>query len=137
MYQFKPTYLPKDKSIDQVRKEVVSAIKAAAPSYGVFSEQGSPGSARVQGEALKAVAPLNNIPNIKDRAVPQFLLRGTSDTLIRNAEVQSLRRRAESGRPARRSTFRCRARRTRFWTGSPTHGSRPRSTALACPMQPR
>ncbi len=89
VYQFKPTYLPKDKSIDQVRKEVVSALKAAAPSYGVFSEQGLSGRARYQGEALKAVAPLSNIPNIKDRAVPQFLLRGTSDMLIRNAEVQS------------------------------------------------
>ena len=30
-----------------------------------------------------------NIPNSKERAVPQFLLRGTTDTVIQNAEVQN------------------------------------------------
>ena len=89
VYQFKPTYMPKDKTIDQVRKEVVAALKASAPSYGVFSEQGLSRSARVQGDALKVVTPQDNIPNIKDRAVPQFLLRGTTDTVIQNAEVQN------------------------------------------------
>ena len=89
VYQFKPTYMPKDKTIDRVRKEVMSAIKASAPSYGVFSEQGLARSARVQGEALKAVTPQDNIPNSKERAVPQFLLRGTTDTVIQNAEVQN------------------------------------------------
>ena len=89
VYQFKPTYLPKGKSIDQVRKEVVSALKAAAPSYGVFSEQALGRNAGSQGEALKAVAPQSNVPNIKERAVPQFLLRGTVDTLIQDAAVQS------------------------------------------------
>jgi acetyl esterase/lipase len=89
VYQFKPTYLPKGKSIEQVRKEVVSALKAAAPSYGVFSEQALGRNAGSQGEALKAVAPQSSIPNVKDRAVPQFLLRGTVDTLIQDAAVQS------------------------------------------------
>jgi acetyl esterase len=89
VYQFKPTYLPKGKSIDQVRKEVVVALKAAAPSYGVFSEQALGRNAGVQGDALKAVAPQSNIPNIKERAVPQFLLRGTVDNLIQDAAVQS------------------------------------------------
>ena len=89
VYQFKPTYLPKDKPLDQVCKEVVTALKAAAPSYGVFSEQGLARNAGVQGEALKAIAPQSNIPNVKDRAVPQYLLRGTTDTVIQNAEVQN------------------------------------------------
>jgi acetyl esterase len=89
VYQFKPTYLPKGKSTDQARKEVVSALKAAAPSYGVFSEQALARNAGSQGEALKAIAPQSNIPNIKERAVPQFLLRGTVDTLIQDAAVQS------------------------------------------------
>ena len=39
--------------------------------------------------ALKAVAPLDNIPNIKDRAVPQYLLRGTADPLIQHGAVQA------------------------------------------------
>ena len=89
VYQFKPTYMPKDKPIEQVRKEVVAALKAAAPSYGVFSEQGLGRNAGVQGEALKAVSPQSNVPNVKDRAVPQYLLRGTVDTVIQNAEVQN------------------------------------------------
>jgi acetyl esterase len=89
VYQFKPTYMPAGKSVDQVRKEIVGALKASAPSYGVFSEQGLSRNARAQGEALKAVSPESNIPNIKERAVPQFLLRGTADTTIQNAEVQN------------------------------------------------
>jgi len=89
VYHFKPTYMPTDKTVEQVRKEVLSAIKASAPSYGVFSEQGLTRGARMQGEALKAVSPMNSIPSIKDRAVPQFLLRGTVDQVIKNEEVQS------------------------------------------------
>jgi acetyl esterase/lipase len=88
VYQFKPTYMPSGKSVEQVRKDLVTAIKASAPSYGVFSQQGLARVARVQGNSLKAVAPQDNIPNIKDRAVPQFLLRGTADNLIRDPEVQ-------------------------------------------------
>jgi hypothetical protein len=40
VYQFKPTYLTKDKPIEQVRKVMVSAIQASAPSYGMFSKEG-------------------------------------------------------------------------------------------------
>ncbi|RNI31382.1 alpha/beta hydrolase [Rufibacter latericius] len=32
VYQYMPTYLPKGKSVDQVRSEITSAIKAVAPS---------------------------------------------------------------------------------------------------------
>ena len=37
VYQFKPTYLPAGKTAAQVRASLTAAIKAAAPSYGVFS----------------------------------------------------------------------------------------------------
>ena len=37
---------------------------------------------------VAAISPQVHIPNAKDRAVPQFLLRGTRDTLIPDAEVQ-------------------------------------------------
>ncbi|HEX7652276.1 MAG TPA: alpha/beta hydrolase, partial [Verrucomicrobiae bacterium] len=37
VYQFKPTYLPANKSAAQVGQELTAALKAAAPSYGVFS----------------------------------------------------------------------------------------------------
>ncbi|HEX4264280.1 MAG TPA: alpha/beta hydrolase [Verrucomicrobiae bacterium] len=90
VYQFKPTYLPAGKSIERVRQEITEAIKVSAPSYGVFSDRTL---AHVLGTnaspaAVRAVAPQDNIPNIKDRAVPQFLLRGSEDPLIRDEEVR-------------------------------------------------
>jgi acetyl esterase/lipase len=88
VYQFKPSYLPQNKPIAQVRQEILAALKASAPSYGVFSEAGLTRSSKLTGDALKAISPQDNIPNLKDRPVPQFLLRGTVDTVISNAEVQ-------------------------------------------------
>ena len=37
VFEFMPSYLPKGKTAEQVRGEMMKAIKAAAPSYGVFS----------------------------------------------------------------------------------------------------
>ena len=37
VFEFMPSYLPKGKTVEQVRAEMSAAIKAAAPSYGVFS----------------------------------------------------------------------------------------------------
>ena len=88
VYQFKPTYMPNNKTVDQVKTEIAAALKCAAPSYGVFAEQSLARSAGLQGAALKAISPQSTVPNIKDRAVPQYLLRGTVDTLIRDPEVQ-------------------------------------------------
>lgn len=90
VYEYKPTYMPKGKSIEQVRKELTQAIKVAAPSYGVFD--GNSLRRFVGGnndEELKAIAPMDNIPNISVRATPQLLLRGTNDNLINNAAVQT------------------------------------------------
>jgi dienelactone hydrolase len=39
--------------------------------------------------AIKAVSPIDNIPNVKERNVPQYLLRGTNDMLIRHEPVQA------------------------------------------------
>lgn len=73
-----------------VRKDLLSAIKAAAPSYGAFAVQLLGETLRGQPEAiLRAVAPQEHIPNVKERAVPQFLVRGTEDPLIKHPGVQS------------------------------------------------
>lgn len=89
VYQFKPTYLPAGKSSAQVRDSLRAAIKAAAPSYGVFSTgMLAAQMAGASPEAVAAIAPMAHIPNAKDRAVPQYLLRGTRDGLIPDAEVQ-------------------------------------------------
>jgi len=96
VYEFKPTYMPAGKTAAQVRSEMVQALKAAAPSYGVFSSAVLGGWSRRGGgggsqsdAAVKAISPQDNIPNIRNRAVPQFLLRGTVDPLIHNSDVQS------------------------------------------------
>ena len=36
VFEFMPSYLPKGKTVEQVRDDLSKAIKAAAPSYGVF-----------------------------------------------------------------------------------------------------
>lgn len=89
VYEFMPTYIPHGKTAAEVRKDLVGAIKAAAPSYGVFGAQPMAGVLRGQPEAVvKAVSPQEHIPNANERAVPQYLLRGTQDPLIRDADVQ-------------------------------------------------
>jgi acetyl esterase len=91
VFEFMPSYLPQGRSVEQVRSEMTAAIKAAAPSYGVFR------AARLNvytdnpaaGESWKrAVAPLEHIPAATERAVPQFLVRGTNDRLVLHDDVQ-------------------------------------------------
>jgi acetyl esterase/lipase len=91
VFEFTPSYLPKDKTAEQVRNEMLKAIKAAAPSYGVFS----PAMLNVYSEEhandqawKEAVAPLGHIPPASDRAVAQFLTRGTQDPLITDEAVK-------------------------------------------------
>ncbi len=92
VFEFLPTYMPKNKTVDQVRKEIMAAIRVAAPSYGVFggallNHYSDDPAANDQWK--EAIAPQSNIPNAKDRAVPQYLLRGTADSLIKDEAVKS------------------------------------------------
>ena len=91
VFEFMPSYLPQGMTVEQVRAEMMAAIKAAAPSYGVFR------AARLNvytdnpaaDESWKrAVAPLEHIPPAAERAVPQFLVRGTNDRLVLHDDVQ-------------------------------------------------
>jgi acetyl esterase/lipase len=90
VFEFMPSYLPKGKTAEQVRDEMLKAIKGAAPSYGVFSAaQLNPYSdEHANDEAWKAaIAPQSHIPPATERSVPQFLTRGTQDGLISDAGV--------------------------------------------------
>ena len=90
VFEYLPTYMPKGKSAQQVRDTMAKAIQAAAPSYGVFSGDLLGRFVRdVPDGWVKAVAPIDNIPSVKERAVPQLLLRGTADMLIRDEPVQA------------------------------------------------
>lgn len=80
--KFTPTYLPEGMNAKKARKSLM-AIKAAAPSYGVF-DRGSL-TRFVEGlseEDQKLVAPNENIPSVKDRAIPQYLVLGTRDRTV-------------------------------------------------------
>ena len=92
VYEYMPTYMPKNKTVEQLRTEMMSAIKAAAPSYGVFLPNSlNPYMDDTTGLKAKkeAIAPINNIPNATERSVPQYLTRGTNDNLIKDADVKA------------------------------------------------
>ena len=91
VFEFMPSYMPKGKTVDRVRDEMSKAIKAAAPSYGVFSgallNTYSDNPAADQ-SWKDAIAPIVHIPQATERSVPQFLTRGTRDPLITDAAVK-------------------------------------------------
>lgn len=92
VFEFMPSYMPENKTVQQVRSEMISCIKAAAPSYGVFdanrlNHYSEDPAADSTWKA--AIAPLSNIPDAKERSVPQYLTRGTNDRLIRDADVKA------------------------------------------------
>lgn len=91
VFEFMPSYLPKGKTAAQVREEMMKAIKAGAPSYGVFSPALlNPYAEEHAGDPAwkDAIAPLLHIPAATERAVPQFLTRGTQDPLIKDEAVK-------------------------------------------------
>jgi acetyl esterase/lipase len=91
VFEFMPSYLPKGKTVEQVRDDLSKAIKAAAPSYGVFGGALlNPYSEEHKDDPAwkEAIAPLAHVPAATERAVPQFLTRGTQDRLIADAGVK-------------------------------------------------
>jgi len=88
VFQYMPSYMPANKTVEQVRTEIMAAIKAAAPSYGVFANLNTyTGTEKPDSTWTQAVSPINNIPAASERSVPQYLTRGTRDGLIRNEMV--------------------------------------------------
>jgi acetyl esterase len=90
VFEFLPSYVPENKTVEQLSTEMMAAIKGAAPSYGVFgarmlnhySEDPAADSTWTM-----AIAPLYNIPDAAERQVPQYLTRGSRDPLITDEEV--------------------------------------------------
>ncbi len=92
VFEFMPSYLPKNKTIAQVREEMMAAIKAAAPSYGVFGGNllnHYSDDPKADDTWKEGVAPMSNIPNASERAIPHYLTRGTNDMLIKDEAVKS------------------------------------------------
>ena len=90
VYEFMPSYVPSDKSVDQVKDEIVSAIKVVAPSYGpseasvfkMFLEQ-------TDQEYWDAISPIKHVPGVSERPLPHFIVRGTEDSIVPHEVVQS------------------------------------------------
>lgn len=90
VYEFNPTYLPEGKSIDDIRKELLVAIRAAAPSYGVFAADRLKKFMKdLPDSAAEALAPQGHIPESSVRSIPQYLTRGTKDGLITDEKVSA------------------------------------------------
>lgn len=91
VFEFMPSYMPKGKTVEQVRTEMSKAIRAAAPSYGVFSAaqlNHYSEDPKADDSWKTAIAPLSHIPLASERSVPQYLTRGTNDRLISDAAVK-------------------------------------------------
>jgi pimeloyl-ACP methyl ester carboxylesterase len=82
--------MPKGKTTGQVRQETTQAIKAAAPSYGpadaVLFRQFI---AQTDQAYWDAVSPIKHVPDVKVRAVPHFMVRGSQDPIVSKEAVTS------------------------------------------------
>ena len=79
---FVPTYMPKGMWLCRAR-HWLKGIKAAAPSYGVFDAKSlSTFVQNLSEDEIKAVVPMENVPDVRKRAVPQFLTLGTLDRTV-------------------------------------------------------
>ena len=91
VFEYRPTYMPSGKTVQQVRSAMAKAIQAAAPSYGVF-DGGLLGRfvRDVPDGWLKAIAPLDNIPNVRRTGGSSAsCCVETADMLIRHEPVQA------------------------------------------------
>ncbi|MBC3539090.1 alpha/beta hydrolase [Rufibacter sp. H-1] len=89
VYQYMPTYLPKGKSVDEVKIEITSAIRAVAPSYGASDASDFKELLEQTDQAYwDAISPLKHVPNVSERALPHFMVRGTEDQIVPHAMVQ-------------------------------------------------
>jgi acetyl esterase len=89
VYQYMPSYLPKRKSLVQVKNEITSSIKAVAPSYGA-SEAADFKTLLEQTDRgyWDAISPTRHIPKAGERILPHFMVRGTKDPIVDYAMVQ-------------------------------------------------
>lgn len=89
IYQYMPTYMPKRKSVVQVKTEITNAIKAVAPSYGAFEAADFKPLVEQKDQGYwDAVSPTRNVPNASERVLPHFMVRGTEDPIVDHDMVQ-------------------------------------------------
>lgn len=89
IFEFKPTYIPSGMSTADLKAKLLKSVLGVAPSYGVF--RGQTMGRFIGNDSIIGynVAPINHIPNAKDRSIPNFLTRGSNDPLITDEEVSA------------------------------------------------
>ncbi len=89
VYQYMPTYLPKRKSVVQVKTEITNAVKAVAPSYGAFEAADFKSLLEQTDQGYwDAISPSKNVPKVSERVLPHFMVRGTEDPIVNHEMVQ-------------------------------------------------
>ena len=89
VYEYTPSYIPEGKTAEDVKESLLVAIRAAAPSYGVFDSVKLNGRLENMTEKeISLVCPIDNIPPVSERVIPHYLIRGKNDTLISDRDVQ-------------------------------------------------
>lgn len=89
VYQYIPTYLPKRKSLDQVKTEITNAVKAVAPSYGAFEASDFKSLLQQKDQGYwDAISPSRHVPKASERVLPHFMVRGTEDPIVNHDMVQ-------------------------------------------------
>ena len=88
VFEFSPTYMPEGMNFKKAQKSL-KAIKAVAPSYGVFDC----GSLKYYVRSLPekdraAVAPMENIQSAKVREIPHYLVLGTKDYTVSREQME-------------------------------------------------
>ena len=87
VYEFKPTYLPAGKSVETVKKEMCKAFLGAVPTYPVLTDDVMKRFYSTDSLSAMHVSPICFIPQRSVRAVPQMILRGRNDDLIRDWQM--------------------------------------------------
>ncbi|MCB0641771.1 MAG: alpha/beta hydrolase [Phaeodactylibacter sp.] len=88
VYEYKPTYIPEGKSLEQLKTEITQAVQAVAPSYGPFDAADFKDFIRQKDQSyLDAVSPIRHVPNAKARSIPHYIVRGTADEIVPNKAV--------------------------------------------------
>lgn len=89
VYQYLPSYMPKGKSIEGVKKEITTAIKAVAPSYGPFEASAFKTMIEQTDKGYwEAISPIKHVPNASERVIPHFIVRGSEDPIVSHEMVQ-------------------------------------------------
>lgn len=83
VYNYMPSYLPKGKPVAKVKNEIITAIKAVAPSYGPSDAADFAALIQQKDSGYRdAISPVKHVPNASERMLPHFIVRGTKDPII-------------------------------------------------------